>query len=125
MQNVFFISCALMRSASLTQPLVRRCRDHEISFGQRTRTGTNVYNPAGEKLGSIYDVMLAKDLGKADYAIMSFGGFLGIGEQYHPLPWDSLICVWVVALDIVDDDFGHIACSRPALEKKRRPQRDR
>lgn len=39
--------------------------------------GTNVYNRVGEKLGSIYDVMLAKDSGKADYAIMSFSGFLG------------------------------------------------
>ncbi len=52
--------------------------------------GTSVYNLAGEKLGSIYDVMLAKGSGKAEYAIMSFGGFLGIGERYHPLPWDVL-----------------------------------
>jgi len=34
--------------------------------------------------------MLAKGSGKAEYAIMSFGGFLGIGEKYHPLPWDVL-----------------------------------
>ncbi len=52
--------------------------------------GTSVYNLSGEKLGSIYDVMLEKMSGKASYAIMSFGGFLGIGEQYHPLPWGQL-----------------------------------
>ena len=52
--------------------------------------GTSVYNRAGEKLGSIYDVMLEKVSGKAEYAIMSFGGFLGIGDQYHPLPWSVL-----------------------------------
>ncbi len=52
--------------------------------------GTAVYNTAGEKLGSIYDVMLDKVSGKADYAIMSFGGFLGIGDRYHPLPWRAL-----------------------------------
>jgi sporulation protein YlmC with PRC-barrel domain len=52
--------------------------------------GTTVYNPAGEKLGSIYDVMLDKLSGKAEYAIMSFGGFLGIGDSYHPLPWQAL-----------------------------------
>jgi sporulation protein YlmC with PRC-barrel domain len=52
--------------------------------------GTTVYNRAGEKLGSIYDVMLEKASGKADYAIMSFGGFLGIGDRYHPLPWQAL-----------------------------------
>ena len=52
--------------------------------------GTSVYSPSGEKLGSVYDVMLDKKSGKADYAIMSFGGFLGMGEKYHPLPWDQL-----------------------------------
>lgn len=52
--------------------------------------GTTVYNLAGEKLGSIYDVMLEKVSGRAEFAIMSFGGFLGIGEKYHPLPWNAL-----------------------------------
>jgi sporulation protein YlmC with PRC-barrel domain len=52
--------------------------------------GTTVYNRAGEKLGSIHDVLLDKMAGKAEYAIMSFGGFLGIGDQYHPLPWRAL-----------------------------------
>ena len=52
--------------------------------------GTAVYNTAGENLGSIYDVMLDKASGKVDYAILSFGGVLGIGERYHPLPWNQL-----------------------------------
>ena len=52
--------------------------------------GTNVYNTAGEKLGSVYDVMIDKGSGNAEYAIMSFGGFLGIGDSYHPLPWRTL-----------------------------------
>ena len=52
--------------------------------------GTSVYNAKGEKLGSVYDVMIDKASGKADYAILSFGGFLGIGEKYHPLPWNQL-----------------------------------
>lgn len=52
--------------------------------------GTAVYSRAGEKLGSIYDVMLEKVSGEASYAIMSFGGFLGIGDRYHPLPWHEL-----------------------------------
>jgi sporulation protein YlmC with PRC-barrel domain len=52
--------------------------------------GTDVYNIAGEKLGSVHDVMIDKTTGKAQYAIMSFGGFLGIGDSYHPLPWHSL-----------------------------------
>ena len=52
--------------------------------------GTYVYNAAGEDLGSIHDVMIDKVSGKVAYAIMSFGGFLGIGNQYHPLPWSVL-----------------------------------
>ena len=52
--------------------------------------GTDVYNPHGEKLGSIDDVMIEKRSGQAAYAIMSFGGFLGIGEKFHPLPWSTL-----------------------------------
>jgi sporulation protein YlmC with PRC-barrel domain len=52
--------------------------------------GTKVYNKAGEALGSIYDLMLDKQSGHVNYAIMSFGGFLGIGEKYHPVPWSEL-----------------------------------
>lgn len=52
--------------------------------------GTNVYNRQGDSIGSIYDVMIDKRSGRVDYAIMSFGGFLGLGEHYHPLPWHLL-----------------------------------
>lgn len=52
--------------------------------------GTAVYDAAGERLGTIDSVMLNKRSGKVAYAVMSFGGFLGIGERYHPLPWDVL-----------------------------------
>ena len=52
--------------------------------------GTNVYNPAGDKLGNVEDIMIDKVSGKAIYAVMSFGGFLGIGEKQHPLPWSAL-----------------------------------
>ena len=52
--------------------------------------GSAVFNRMGERLGSIDDIMIEKRSGKAAYAIMSFGGFLGIGEDYHPLPWSML-----------------------------------
>jgi PRC-barrel domain len=52
--------------------------------------GTAVYNRQGERLGTVEDVMLDKRSGKVAYAVMSFGGFLGIGERYHPLPWSVL-----------------------------------
>jgi hypothetical protein len=47
--------------------------------------GTEVYNTVGEKLGSI-DVMIDKKSGNVAYSVMSFGGFLGTGNKYHPLP---------------------------------------
>ena len=53
--------------------------------------GTDVYNMQGEKLGTVDDIMIDKVSGKAIYAVMSFGGFLGIGRKYHPLPWSSLV----------------------------------
>ena len=52
--------------------------------------GTAVYNTAGDRLGTIDSIMLNKRSGEVAYAVMSFGGFLGIGERYHPLPWDVL-----------------------------------
>src|ERR1700723_883464 len=52
--------------------------------------GTAVYNTQGERLGSVYGLMLNKLNGQVAYAIMSFGGFLGLGESYHPLPWRIL-----------------------------------
>src|SRR5262245_34078500 len=52
--------------------------------------GTNVYSRAGEKLGHVEDIMIDKMSGRACYAIMSFGGFLGIGDKHWPLPWSAL-----------------------------------
>ena len=53
-------------------------------------SGTNVYDLAGEKLGSVDDIMIDKVSGRAIYAVLSFGGFLGMGEKHHPLPWATL-----------------------------------
>lgn len=53
-------------------------------------TDTAVYNHAGEKLGHVDDIMIDKISGRAIYAVMSFGGFLGMGEKQHPLPWSTL-----------------------------------
>ena len=52
--------------------------------------GTAIYNPSGEKLGYVQDVMLHKETGRVAYAVVSVGGFLGIGEKYHPIPWSLL-----------------------------------
>ena len=52
--------------------------------------GTAVYNSAGDRLGTVHNFMVGKRSGKVAYAVMSFGGFMGIGEDYYPLPWSLL-----------------------------------
>jgi len=52
--------------------------------------GTPVYSQTGDRLGEIDDIMIEKRSGEVVYAIMSFGGWLGIGEKFHPLPWQVL-----------------------------------
>jgi sporulation protein YlmC with PRC-barrel domain len=52
--------------------------------------GSTVYDAAGHRLGSVEDVMLDKVSGRVAYAVLSFGGFLGIGDRYYPLPWEKL-----------------------------------
>ena len=52
--------------------------------------GTAVYRSNGDRVGSIERVMLDKLSGKVAYAVMSFGGFLGIGDDYYPIPWSLL-----------------------------------
>ncbi len=52
--------------------------------------GTIVYNKDGEKVGKILNFMVDKRSGQVEYAVMSFGGFLGIGEDHYPLPWKKL-----------------------------------
>ena len=53
--------------------------------------GTPVYNGKGEQLGSIDSLMINKRAGRVAYAVMSFGGFIGVGEHHHPLPWARLV----------------------------------
>lgn len=52
--------------------------------------GTAVYNRAGDKLGSIDDLVIDKVSGQVRYAVMEFGGFLGMGTDRYPLPWSML-----------------------------------
>ena len=63
--------------------------------------GTAVYNSAGEKLGSVEDIMLDKMSGKACYAVLSFGGFLGMGTKQYPekLTYDTSMGGFVVNID--------------------------
>jgi len=66
--------------------------------------GTQVKNRLGDSLGTIEKVMIDKVSGKVAYAVMSFGGFLGLGESRHPLPWGVLAYDTDLDADVVDID---------------------
>ncbi len=52
--------------------------------------GTGVYGPDGEHVGEIDHLMIERVSGRVAYAVMSFGGFLGMGKDFYPIPWDAL-----------------------------------
>lgn len=65
-------------------------RETRTLIGSDKVEGTAVYRPDGDRIGSIERVMIDKLTGQTAYAVMSFGGFLGFGEDYYPLPWSLL-----------------------------------
>jgi sporulation protein YlmC with PRC-barrel domain len=52
--------------------------------------GTNVFNTSGERIGKVEDVVLDKQSNNIMFAVVGFGGFLGMNEKFHPLPWSTL-----------------------------------
>ena len=65
-------------------------RETTSLIGSDKVEGTAVYGPDREKIGSIERVMIDKISGKVAYAVLSFGGFLGMGEDFYPVPWSTL-----------------------------------
>src|SRR6201996_6223562 len=63
---------------------------HTTAIRAKQVLGTNVHDPAGNKIGTIEDVILDKQSNSIMFAVVGFGGFLGMGEKYHPIPWASL-----------------------------------
>lgn len=53
-------------------------------------TSDSVRNPAGEDLGSIKDLMIDLTTGEVRFAVMSFGGFMGMGDKLFAVPFDAL-----------------------------------
>ena len=52
--------------------------------------GTAVYGADSKKIGKVERIMIDKLGGKVAYALITFGGFMGIGEDYYPIPWSTL-----------------------------------
>jgi len=68
-------------------------------MGADTLIGNDVYNAKEENLGDIKEIMLDMRTGKVNYAVLSFGGFLGMGEKLFAVPWNAL------KLDTVNERF--------------------
>lgn len=72
--------------------------------------GTDVKSPAGDKIGKVEDVVLDKKTNDIMFAIVGFGGFLGMNEKYHPLPWSML--------DYSKDSDGYVvSATKEQLER--------
>lgn len=59
-------------------------------MGAETLIGNAVFNPEGENLGTIREFMIDMDTGEIDYAVLSFGGFMGIADKLFAVPWRAL-----------------------------------
>jgi hypothetical protein len=65
-------------------------RETTSLIGSDKVEGTAVYGPDRNKIGSIERIMIDKISGEVAYGVLSFGGFLGMGEDYYPVPWSTL-----------------------------------
>lgn len=72
--------------------------------------GTNIYNMAGDKIGHVEDIVLDKQSDSIMFAALGFGGVLGMGEKFFPVPWSML--------DYSPDKGGYVVpLSKDVLEK--------
>ena len=70
--------------------------------------GTAVYNRNSDRLGDIDHMMIDKFTGQVEYAVMSSGGFLGIGDTYSPMHWKSLVYDTNLGGSVVDADRARL-----------------
>jgi sporulation protein YlmC with PRC-barrel domain len=63
---------------------------HTSAIRARKVLGTPVVDTSGNRIGEIEDIVLDKQSNNIMFAVVSFGGFLGMGDKYHPLPWSML-----------------------------------
>lgn len=79
-------------------------------MGAETLNGNDVYNHKDENLGDIKEIMLNMRTGRVSYAVLSYGGFFGVGEKLFAVPWEAL------KLDAVNKRFV-LNVEKESLEK--------
>ena len=95
---------------------------HALISSRRVE-GTAVYNRSDQRLGSIHSVMIDKVSGKVAYAVLSFGGVFGLGEQAHPVPWQVLnydVDLDAYVIDLTREELENAPTLR--LDEADRPQ---
>jgi hypothetical protein len=83
-------------------------KPHALIASDRVE-GTVVRRPSGEKIGSIERLMIDKVSGKVAYAVLSFGGFLGLGEKHLPIPWERMKydpAIEAYSIDVTDEELA-------------------
>jgi len=63
---------------------------HTSAIRAKKVLGTKVTDTSGNKIGTIEDIILDKQSNSILFAVVGFGGFLGMAEKYHPIPWSTL-----------------------------------
>jgi sporulation protein YlmC with PRC-barrel domain len=63
---------------------------HTSAIRAKRVIGTTVTDPTGKKIGEVEDLVLDKQSNSILFAVVGFGGFLGMAEKYHPMPWSAL-----------------------------------
>lgn len=86
--------------------------------------GTAVYNRQGDRLGTVTNFMVDKVSGNVQYAVLSFGGFLGVGSDYYPLPWNMLTYDTDKGGYVVDLDKSRLE-NAPRYDEANTPEYDR
>jgi sporulation protein YlmC with PRC-barrel domain len=71
-------------------PAMPTASGHTSAIRATKVCGTTVNDTSGRKIGEVEDVVLDKLSNNIMFAVVSFGGFLGMSEKYHPVPWSSL-----------------------------------
>lgn len=85
--------------------------------------GTEVFGRDGQRIGAVYNFMVDKVTGRVAYAVVSFGGFLGLGERFFPLPWAALTYDPARGGYVVDVDRGTLERA-PSFAPGEEPWRD-
>ncbi|HZO45697.1 MAG TPA: PRC-barrel domain-containing protein [Xanthobacteraceae bacterium] len=84
-------------------------KSHRLVASDRVE-GTPVRRPGGEKIGTVQRLMIDKVGGNVAYAVLSFGGFLGMGRKHLPIPWTRLkydLIQEAYLVDITDEELRH------------------